>query len=65
VSCGNICLRIGSNAPAVLALEKRSVEKKKITEAQRKTGNQLRRNSLVLPIRAPGMGDYFTSSREV
>jgi hypothetical protein len=43
---------MGPSAPAVFALEKISVEKKKITEAQTKTGNQFRRSSLVLPNRA-------------
>jgi hypothetical protein len=52
---------MGSNAPAVFALEKISVEKIKITAAQRKTGSQFRRDSLVLPMRELGIGDYFTA----
>jgi len=55
---------MGSNAPAVFTLEKISVEKKKISKAQRKTGNQFRRNSWVQPIRELGIGDYSTAIRQ-
>jgi hypothetical protein len=53
---------MGSNAPPVFALEKISVENTKISAAQRKTGSQLRRDSLALPMRELGMGDYFTTT---